>query len=50
MKVLNLIQGTQEWLEARLNHFTASEAPAMLGESKYMSRTQLLDLKKRLAV
>lgn len=46
MKTLDLIQGTQEWLEARLNHFTASEAPAMLGESKHMSRSQLLDLKK----
>lgn len=46
MKILNLTQGTQEWLEARLNHLTASEAPAMFGESKHMSRTQLLDLKK----
>lgn len=46
MKKLDLIQGTQEWLEARLNHFTASEAPAMLGESKHMTRSQLLDLKK----
>lgn len=46
MKILNLIQGTQEWLNARLEHFTASEAPAVMGESKYMTRTQLLDLKK----
>lgn len=46
MKILNLIQGTQEWLNARLEHFTASEAPAVMGESKYMTRSQLLDLKK----
>lgn len=46
MKILNLIQGTKEWLNARLEHFTASEAPAVMGESKYMTRTQLLDLKK----
>ena len=26
--------------------FTASEAPAMMGASKYMSRNKLLDLKK----
>lgn len=45
MKVLNLVQGSDEWLEARLNHFTASEAAAMMGDSKYMSRKQLLDLK-----
>lgn len=42
----NLTQGTEEWLEVRLSHFTASEAAAMLNISKYMSRTELLDLKK----
>ncbi|MEQ3658645.1 MAG: YqaJ viral recombinase family protein [Glaciecola sp.] len=46
MKTLNLTQGTAEWLEARMSHFTASEAPAMMGASKYHSRTQLLDHKK----
>ena len=46
MELLNLTQGTDEWLEARLNHLTASEAPAMMGESKFMTRNQLLDLKK----
>lgn len=46
MKTLNLVQGSDEWLEARLNHFTASEAPAMMNQSKHMSRNQLLDLKK----
>lgn len=46
MITLQLTQGSQEWLEARKNYFTASEAPAMMGECKYHSRTQLLDHKK----
>jgi predicted phage-related endonuclease len=46
MKKLNLIQGSAEWLAVRLTHFTASEAPAMMGVSKHISRTQLLDHKK----
>lgn len=46
MKLLNLVQGSDEWLEARLNYLCASEAPVVMGESKFMSRTQLLDLKK----
>ncbi len=46
MKILPLDQGSDAWLEARLNHFTASEAAAMMNESPYMSRDELLDLKK----
>lgn len=46
MKVLNLIQGSDKWLEARLQYLCASEAPVMMGCSKFMSRNQLLDLKK----
>lgn len=42
MKTLDLIQGTPEWLAARTEYFTASEAPAMLGLSKYKSRDALL--------
>ena len=42
MKTLSLIQGTQEWLDARSRCLTASEAPAMLGLSKYMQRAELL--------
>jgi predicted phage-related endonuclease len=42
MKTLNLTQGSQEWLDVRAKHFTASEAPAMLGLSKYMTRSELL--------
>lgn len=46
MEFLDLVQGTEEWLESRLNNLCASEAPAMMGASKFMSRNQLLDLKK----
>lgn len=46
MKVLNLQQGSPEWLAARAKHFTASEAPAMMGASKYQRRTELLRQKK----
>lgn len=42
MKTLSLQQGSSEWHAARANYFTASEAPAMMGESKYKSRSQLL--------
>ena len=42
MKTLNLQQGSEEWNAVRAKHFTASEAPAMLGLSKYMSRQELL--------
>lgn len=42
MRVLNLVQGSAEWHKVRSAHFTASEATAMLGLSKYKSRTQLL--------
>lgn len=39
---LNVQQGTREWLNARAKCFNASEAPAMMGVSPYMSRTELL--------
>ena len=45
MKELNLIQGSPEWLAARTKYFTASEANAMMGESKYQSRSALLKQK-----
>ena len=45
MKTLSLKQGSQEWLDTRLTHFTASEAPAMLNKSKYQKRSELLHLK-----
>jgi len=43
---LDLVQGTAEWLAERLKNDTASEAPMMMGASKHISRTQLLDSKK----
>ena len=46
MKILDLVQGTPEWLSARLAHFCASDAPSMLGLSKHKSRTALLREKK----
>lgn len=42
MKIHALIQGSPEWLAYRANHFNASDAPAMMGLSKYKTRTQLL--------
>jgi putative phage-type endonuclease len=41
-EVLSVTQGSDEWLAIRANHFTASEAPIALGQSKYTSRTELL--------
>jgi putative phage-type endonuclease len=38
----DLVQGSDEWLAYRANHFNASDAPAMMGVSKYRTRTQLL--------
>lgn len=46
MQVHNVQQGSPEWLALRASHFTASEAPAMMGASKYQTRTDLLTMKK----
>jgi predicted phage-related endonuclease len=42
MKILNVTQGTDEWLALRGRYHTASEAPAMMGASSKCTRTQLL--------
>lgn len=42
MNIIECTQGSPEWLEIRSHHFTASEAPAMIGNSKYKTRAQLL--------
>lgn len=42
MKILPCTQGSAEWNAARAKCFTASEAPAMMGVSKYMTRNELL--------
>lgn len=43
--VSDLIQGTPEWHAFRATHFGASEAAAMLGLSKYTTRSELLHQK-----
>jgi len=45
MQTHNLIQGSREWHQFRLEHFGASEAAAMLGLSKKVTRTELLHMK-----
>ena len=44
-QIHNVNQGSPEWLELRAKYFTASEAPAMLGLSKYQTRYELLHMK-----
>ncbi len=46
MKIHNEKQGSQEWLDLRTGYFAASDASAMMGESKHKSRNQLLHEKK----
>lgn len=41
----DLVQGSEEWHQFRLDHFGASEAAAMLGLSKKVTRTELLRAK-----
>ena len=42
MQLIDIQQGSPEWLAFRLGHFTASEAPAMMGDSPYTKRIELL--------
>src|SRR3990170_5008457 len=42
MKIHDVIQGSDEWHALRATYYTASEAPAMMGISKYITRTELL--------
>lgn len=46
MIIHDLIQGSDEWNQFRLEHFGASEAAMMLGLSKKATRTDLLNMKK----
>lgn len=46
MIIHNVEQGSEEWINLRKGFFTASEAPAIFGESKYISRTALMNEKK----
>jgi predicted phage-related endonuclease len=45
-EVVNLQQGSPEWLAFRREHCTASEAPMMLGLHKNVKRSELLRMKK----
>ncbi|AVA32986.1 YqaJ viral recombinase family protein [Cupriavidus metallidurans] len=45
MQIQNLVQGTPEWQNFRLQYFGASEAAAMLGLSPNTKRTELLHIK-----
>lgn len=45
MEIINHPQKSQEWLAVRARFFTASEAPAAIGVSKYTTRTELLQQK-----
>lgn len=40
--ILNLVQGSEEWARHRATALNASDAPAMMGASKYRSRTDLI--------
>lgn len=46
MQTHKLVQGSKEWNEFRAKHFGASEAAAMLGLSKQLTRNDLLLYKK----
>ena len=46
MQTVELQQGTPEWHAFRAAHYTASDAPAMLGTSPYKTRNELLCEKK----
>lgn len=45
MQILEVQQGTQEWLDNRLHAFNASEAPVMMGCHPNMKRDELLEAK-----
>jgi putative phage-type endonuclease len=44
-KIHSVTQGSEQWHQLRAKYFTASECTAMMGFSKYQTRTQLLHAK-----
>jgi len=42
MKIHSVTQGTQAWHDLRDKHFSASEAAAVMGDHKYMTRDDLI--------
>jgi predicted phage-related endonuclease len=45
VKVYDVVQGTAEWLALRSRHYCASDAPAMMGASKKVKRSELVHMK-----
>jgi predicted phage-related endonuclease len=45
VKILDVVQGSPGWHDARAQHDCASEAPAVMGASNYVSRNELLKRK-----
>ncbi len=45
MKILNVVQGSAEWLAARASYRCASDAPVMMGASKHTTRAELLRMR-----
>jgi predicted phage-related endonuclease len=45
MIILDVVQGSPEWVAARAKYFCASDAPVMMGASKRTTRTELLRMK-----
>lgn len=45
LNIINVLQGSEDWLKIRASHDTASEAPAANGKSKYTTRTDLMHQK-----
>lgn len=45
MKIINVAQGSAEWLTARGKYLCASDAPAMMGASKHTKRNELVRMK-----
>lgn len=45
MNIVNIQQGSDQWVALRAKHFCASEAAAMLGLSSHMKRSELLRIK-----
>ena len=46
MRIIEVQQGSAEWHAARASHDCASDAPAMMGESMYKTRSELMAEKK----
>lgn len=44
-KILNLIQGSPEWIKARYNYITASDVPVLFDSSPYKTALQLFEEK-----